>query len=367
MRVLALLLIIAAVAAAQNPPDWRKVGGASVNLTLASPATGPVERVWFSPGGSTLFARTQSGKVFVTADFVSWSPVTDPEDAPAVTPATAVRLPETGAAIIAASDPATIFGLGRQVSRSQDGGHTWVNLTGYHGRAVIGPTQRSVAVSPVDPDQLVVANDYGVWRSLDGGATWAGLNQNLPNLSVERYRFDAHRRGWNAHSEPPAWASRIAALFRRATGVGQVATDSLAADAASKDRYSRMLGTEILSVASSKNALYAGSADGRIFASQDGGSSFDMVSPYKADGPVESIFAAIPDWKLNVKRWPRSPEMGSSCCTWREQYVTWHALDSPSLPSAPAHGITADQDPTQVACTDKARILRTCRPGECMP
>src|ERR1700683_181276 len=104
IRVGALVLALTAIASAQNPPDWRKVGGASVNLTLASPATGPVRQVWFSQGGSTLFAQTQSGKVFETADFVSWSAVTDPVDAPAVTAATAVRLPETGASIVMASD-----------------------------------------------------------------------------------------------------------------------------------------------------------------------------------------------------------------------------------------------------------------------
>jgi uncharacterized protein (TIGR03437 family) len=350
MRVPALLLAFAAIAVAQSPPDWRKVGGFSVNLALASPATGRVERVWFSPGGSTLFARTQSGKVFETADFVSWSAVAEPVDAPAVTPATAVRLPESGASIIAASDPASIFGLGRQVSRSQDGGRTWVNLTGYHGRAVIGPTQRSIAVSPVDPDQLVVANDYGVWRSLDGGATWAGLNQNLPNLSVERIvstptgvagtRIQATRLG--ELELPPGSA------------VWQVAmANDVAADAANKDRYSQILGTKILSVASSKSTVYAGSADGRIFASLDGGNNFDLVSPYQAGGPVESIFAdpteanvavaAVAGNGPHVVRTVNSGLKGN-----------WDQLDSPTLPNAPAHGITADRASGSVyVATDK--------------
>jgi uncharacterized protein (TIGR03437 family) len=353
MRVPALLLTIAAVAAAQNPPDWRKVGGFSVNLALASPATGRVKQVWFSPGGSTLFARTQSGKVFETADFVSWSAVTNPVDAPAVTPATAVRLPESGASIVAAGDAAagdssSIFALGRQLSRSQDGGRTWVNLTGYHGRAVIGPTQHSVAVSPVDPDQLVVANDYGVWRSLDGGATWAGLNQNLPNLSVERIV-----------STPTG----VAGTRIQATGLGelelppgsavwQVAmANDVAADAANKDRYTRILGTKILSVASSKSTLYAGSADGRIFASQDGGNSFGPL-PYKAGGPVESIFAD-PTEPNNVALAAVAGD-GPHVLRTVNSGGIWVQLDSPSLPNAPAHGITADRASGSVyVATDK--------------
>jgi len=339
---------MAAIAAAQNPPDWRKVGGASVNLALASPATGRVEQVWFSPGGSTLFARTQSGKVFVTADFVSWSAVADPVDAPAVTPATAVRLPETGAHIVTASDTASIFGLGRQVSRSQDGGRTWVNLTGYHGRAVIGPTQHSIAVSPVDPDQLVVANDYGVWRSLDGGATWAGLNQKLPNLSVERIV-----------STPTGVAgTRIQAAglgeleLPPGSAVWQVAmANGVAADAASKDRYSRMLGTKILSVASSKSTLYAGSADGRIFASWDGGDTFGVVLPYKAGGPVESIFADPTESNVAVAAVAGN---GPHVLRTVNSGVNWDQLDSPSLPGASAHGIAADRASGSVyVATDK--------------
>ena len=345
--LLALLLVLAAVAAAQNPPDWRKVGGASINLALASPATGRVEQVWFSPGGSTLFARTQSGKVFETADFVAWSPVADPVDAPAVTPATAVRPPESGASIVAASDPTSIFGLGRQVSRSQDGGRSWVNLTGYHGRAVIGPTQRSIAVSPVDPDQLVVANDYGVWRSLDGGATWAGLNQNLPNLSVERIL-----------STPTGVAgTRVQAAglgeleLPPGSAVWQVAmANDVAADAANRDRYSRILGTKILSVASSKSMLYAGSADGWIFASQDGGNTFGVL-PYKAGAAVESIFADPAESNVAVAAVAgNGPHVLRTVSSGRN----WDQLDSTSLPASPAHGITADRASGSVyVATDK--------------
>jgi uncharacterized protein (TIGR03437 family) len=352
MRVPALLLVIAAIAAAQSLPDWRKVGGFSVNLALASPATGRVEQVWFSPGGSTLFARTQSGKIFETADFVSWSAVTDPVDAPAVAPATAVRLPESGASIIsggdaAAGDPSSIFGLGRQVSRSQDGGRTWVNLTGYHGRAVIGPTQHSVAVSPVDPDQLVVANDYGVWRSLDGGATWVGLNQKLPNLSVE-----------HIVSTPTG----VAGTRIQAAGLGELElppgsavwqvtmANDVAADAANKERYSRILGTKILSVASSKSTLYAGSADGRIFASQDGGNSFGPL-PYKAGGPVESIFADPTEANVAVAAVAGN---GPHVLRTVDTGHIWDQLDSPSLPGTPAHGITADRASSSVyVATDK--------------
>jgi uncharacterized protein (TIGR03437 family) len=344
VRVAGLSLAIVAVAAAQTLPDWRKVGGGSVNLALASPATGRVEQVWFSPGGSTLFARTQSGKVFVTADFVAWSPVLDSVDAPALVPATAVRLPESGAAIVLTNDPASIFALGRQVSRSQDGGRTWVNLTGYHGRAVIGPTQHSVAVSPVDPDQLVVANDYGVWRSLDGGATWAGLNQNLPNLSVE-----------HIVSTPTGVAgTRIQAAglgeleLPPGSAVWQVAmANDVAADAANKDHYSRMLGTKILSVASSKSTLYAGSADGRIFISQDG----VFGEPYKAGGAVESIFADPAESNVAVAAVAGN---GPHVLRTVDSGRIWDPLDSPSLPNAAAHGITADRASGSVyVATDK--------------
>ena len=57
---LTLVIAGALLAQAQTPtqpqPVWRKVGGSSVELMLAAPATGPVDQVWFSTDG-VLFAK----------------------------------------------------------------------------------------------------------------------------------------------------------------------------------------------------------------------------------------------------------------------------------------------------------------------
>jgi hypothetical protein len=160
-----LLLALAGVALAQGT-NWRKVGNSAVDLLLASPATGPVDKVWFSGGGGTLFARTRSGKVFETSDYEVWLPsqyVTEPAMQP-VPPV--VRVPENGVRLVG-SGFGRVYALGQHLFRSDDGGHSWANLTAFKTDSVIGLGQRSVAVSPANQDQIVVANDFGVWRSLD--------------------------------------------------------------------------------------------------------------------------------------------------------------------------------------------------------
>ena len=190
MRALAQWLVLAGLgaglAAGQTNPGWRKVGGASVELMLAAPATGPVEAAWFSLDGGSLFVRVRAGKTFETADFETWTETAAAESAAPVA-ALADRLPDPGARVVAtAADPARLYALGRQLYRSLDGGKSWINLTAYQSESVVGAGQHALAVSPRDPDELVVANDYGVWRSLDGGLSWSGLNGGLPNLPVRR-------------------------------------------------------------------------------------------------------------------------------------------------------------------------------------
>src|ERR1700730_9477114 len=71
LRLLTAVSVIAATTSlsAQTPQqNWRKLGNSAGDLALPPPATGPASAVWFSPDGSQLFARTQSGKTFVSGD-----------------------------------------------------------------------------------------------------------------------------------------------------------------------------------------------------------------------------------------------------------------------------------------------------------
>ncbi len=43
---------------------WRHVGNSAMDLALPSLATGAVDRVWYSVDGSSLYAKTASGRIF---------------------------------------------------------------------------------------------------------------------------------------------------------------------------------------------------------------------------------------------------------------------------------------------------------------
>src|SRR5262249_34270533 len=155
--------------------------------------------------------------------------------------------------------------------RSDDGGHAWENLTAYKSAPVIGSGQHSLAISPVDPDQLVIANDFGVWRSLDGGLSWSGLNQGLPNLQVARIL-----------STPTGTAGTRVAVnglgtleLQPGATVWQPAPDVAPdPDATLRLRYRAVIGTDLSAAVQVGSIVYAGTFDGRIWVSIDNGASF---------------------------------------------------------------------------------------------
>lgn len=334
----ALVLLVCAGAAAQNipNPDWRKVGGASIDLALASPATGPVESVWFSADGSRVYARTRSGRLFETVDFESWTSISaGPARPDNPAPASVERLPEPRAALRADTTvPGRVYALGAQLYRSDDGGRTWNNLTGYHNQPVIGPRQNDLAVSPRNPDSLVVANEYGVWRSMDGGFSWLGMNQSLPNLPASRILLPPGNgagvrlqvEGIGA-VELPVGRSGPAAVWEPVSAAlsGQL-----------ERAWSAALATEVTAVAGAGEVVYAGAADGRIWVSADRGRTWN-VSPKVSNGPIESLFVDARAPRLALATAGGS---GAHVLRTTNTGAFWDDLTA-NLPDAPEHGVTA--------------------------
>ena len=338
-RATVLALTVVAVAAAQTTPDWRHVGSSAVEMSLASPATGPVRDVWFSTTGNALLARTAAGKVFQTQDFENWTAADPAAEPPRAIPASAARMPEAGGTIIQAPrNPARIYSLGQQLFRSDDGGQTWQNLTAWRSGAVIGTGQHSLAISPADPEQLIVANDYGVWRSMDGGMSWSGLNQLLPNLAVRRILATPVGAAGTRIVVDGLGALELPAR----ASVWQPAGSSLSADpeAALRQRFSQVIGTELAAVSQVGRFVYAGSRDGRIWNSIDSGATFrETPMPQSASGPVERIFVdpveprvALAAMGGKTARVLRTTQFGNF----------WDPLDG-NLPDAAVHSLTADR------------------------
>jgi hypothetical protein len=350
---------------AQTPPAWRKVGGSAVDLALAAPATGSVLQVWFSPGGSVLNARTQSGRVFQTADYETWTPA-ETAEAPAPLSAPAARLPEAGARVITTgTNRARVYALGRQLFRSDDGGRTWENLTAYKSNPIVGTGQHSLAVSSADPDHLVVGNDFGVWRSLDGGMSWTGLNQFLPNLSIRRIL-----------STPTGTAGTrvvvdgLGAIELPPGGVVWQAAPTVAPDpdAALKQRFGGRI-RNLTAIAEAGRFVFAGTFDGRILMSRDDGNSFEeMQVPAAPPPPGRSCVCwptrrvwRSPSW-VGVARASSAPSATfgtSSTATCRRAPST--ALP-PNAPPAPytSRPSAASISPTPT-CSTRARPRSTGR------
>lgn len=332
-----MMLAFASLATAQGT-NWRKVGSSAVDLMLASPATGPVENVWFSGDGGVLYARTRNGKIFETADYEIWQPSTS-----AVEPATVIpapppyRIPEPGSRVVGGNF-GRIYALGRNLFRSEDGGRTWENLSAFKTDSVIGFQQHSVAISPASLDQIVVANDFGVWRSMDGGLSWSGLNQLLPNLAVKRILATpsgtAGTRvlidGMGPMELPPG------------TTVWQPANDrTQAIEEAQLRLYGPRVGGEARSYAIADTTVYVGTADGRILISRDGGASFASTNTGTAKGPVERIFVDPARPNMALAAVAGGPDTAHVLRT-TNFGAFWDALDY-NLPSVPAHSVTAER------------------------
>ncbi len=233
--------------------EWRRVGNTVVDAGLASPGGGPVQRVWYSPDGSRLHARLTGGNVFETSDFETWT--ASAAAAPAVSTA---RVP--------------------------------VDRTRYRGKSILGGDPTDAAVSPRDAAEIVAANASGVWRSLDGGNSWTGLNDTLPNLPGSRILAAGRevRVAVDGRSEI-AWFPGIRE--------GWQVRESARPDLWLRARVTARLGTPVSAAGAAGDWVHAGSEDGRLWSSPDQGATWRPPQQLGA-GPVTAIFTAASDPRL---------------------------------------------------------------------
>jgi uncharacterized protein (TIGR03437 family) len=304
--------------------DWRRIGSTSVDLGLSSAAGGPVDRVWFD-GSGTLHVRIPDGRVFSTADMEKW-------DRRAVEPPQVM-----GNAMLRVVRGVTYRG-GANVWRSEDGGSAWKNLTGLDGGSLLGGRVLDLAVDENSPERIAVASETGVWASVDGGRTWVGLNDGLPNLSVRRLL--AAPRGSTGVRIAALTAGRLEA-FEWHSGDGgtwlPAPSDSLAQEEALRLEVSEKIGVEASAASRLAGMIFAGSEGGVLWASQDGGSNWRQVE-VAGGGTAERFWLspANPRAALALVRF----EKGVRVMRTLNGGVWWDDLTS-NLPEIGVSGLTA--------------------------
>ena len=338
MRWVILLTLSASVAEAQT---WRKLGGSAIEIGLAALAGGPVAQVWFSDDGSRLFAKTQSDLTFVTSDFETWTAAPPDSQRPDLFLDRApFKVPESKSTFRQAG-AGRIYAFGDQIYSTDDGGRTWLNLTALNGHSVIGEGQHDLAASPADPLFIAVANDEGVWASHDGGLSWNGLNDNLPNLPVRtllpKTGIEVDRLGSASFNGRAGW----------------VAVEPDPSNARMRTAISARLGVPLTATSGSGDFWYAGAADGRIWTSADARAHWTL-STIQASGSIER-FAIDAD----------APRIALVAASGRGAHLfrtvnggqTWDDITG-VLSDAPAHGIAMDRtDGVAYAATDRGVFL----------
>ncbi|MGE5646492.1 MAG: hypothetical protein ACM336_11935 [Acidobacteriota bacterium] len=330
-------------------PDWRRIGNSAIELELASPASGPVDRAWYSADGARLFIRTGDGRVFETADFEKWRPsAAVPPEAGTESPGSQ---PPSDARAVKASpaNPSRLYAYGGSVFRSDDGGLSWSNVTEFESRSIIGGRMNDLAVSPADSEEIAVANEAGIWRSLDGGVSWTGLNESLPNLPARRIvalpRGAGGTRLLAGAAEIIEWAPGEKQAWR------VVNDPSALQELARRRALSGTLGVEVTALAEAGDFLYAGSADGRLWSSSDKGRSWNPSAQAPGAGAVEAIYADAREPRLALAAVARAGAGRILRTVNAGQF--WDDLTS-DLPEGAAHGITADRATgTLYAATDR--------------
>jgi subtilisin family serine protease len=144
-------------------------------------------------GDGTAYAGTMAGVRKSTDDGVTWS--TPNLNIGANRQTFGVAVAPSNSAIVWAAVASANGQQTKNLLRSTDAGATWQNVTPALGAALNG---RAIAVHPTDPNTVVALFDGGfgggqVWASTNGGASWTNRSAGLPGTPPRSVHFDGTR------------------------------------------------------------------------------------------------------------------------------------------------------------------------------
>lgn len=128
----------------------------------------------------------------------------------------------------------------------------------------------SIAIEPANPNHIIVgANTGGIWRSIDGGANWTVLTDNLSTLNVGALTMDP------GNSSTYFWGSTGGTIFR--------STDSGITWNFHSDTGSGTV-NKILIDPTNTNKMYCSVEGGGIFKSTDAGFNWTLIHGNATNG-----------------------------------------------------------------------------------
>jgi uncharacterized protein (TIGR03437 family) len=285
--------------------------------------------------------------VYQTADLENWqasAAAPPPPAANVVVP----RLPEEGAKTRAVvGDPTRIYAFGSFVYRSDDGGAHWENVSGFRGASLIGIGLTDLVIAPGNRDEIVTAGAAGVFRSADGGGSWSGLNEGLPNLPATRLlNLPAGDQGVRIALENDVameWPPGNKQAWMAAGNADLILEIQM------RRAFSVTRGVAVTALTIAGNFVYTGMQNGEIQVSADRGVNWQTFTPAGVGdaGPVERFWVDPQDPRVALAALGPTPEdpfrTGASVHVLHTVNggAFWDNFTA-NLPDAAAHGVAAD-------------------------
>ncbi|HEY9374348.1 exo-alpha-sialidase [Streptomyces sp.] len=187
------------------------------------------------------------------------------------------------------------------VFRSPDGGASWAPSNKGVSAVFLpdpnpefGQCVHKVARDAVDPDRLYLQNHWGVYRSDDAGVTWTDIGAGLP--STFGFAVAAHPHLADTAYVFPinADADRVPAGRRcrvyRTSDAG-ASWEPLSAGLPQSDHYGTVLRDALRTDDANPAGVYFGNRNGEVYASADDGDSWQLLAEHLPD--VLCVRAAV--------------------------------------------------------------------------